>query len=106
MTSLQWVKASSGNPAKYGVYLLKENGSSLIVKENDYIHFGDNAPLQVMGFRFSGRADSGEAGTPSSIMYKNKNNEKGECFVSSDILAAHTGYGISRTGLELVQLVS
>jgi len=106
MVYLQWINSFSGNPAKVGVLLMKDNGTSLSLKEDDSIHFGNNIPVRIVGFRFSGRTEKEGAGQPTSIMYKNKDNEKGECFISTDVMRSHTGYGLTRTDLELIQLIS
>jgi hypothetical protein len=105
MASLTWVNAKRGNPENGGVILLKTDGSSLTLKPDDHIHFGDSIPVRIVGFRFSGRTVKEGAGQPTSIMYKNMDDEKGECFVSEDIMIRHTGYGKGRTGLELIQCI-
>jgi len=105
MVYLQWINPFSGSPAKIGVTLLKEDGTSVVIKEGDSIHFGDTIPVRVIGFRFSGRTEKEGAGQPTSIMYNYANNEKGECYISDDVRNCHTGYGQTRTGLELVKLV-
>jgi len=106
MTTLQWINAFRGSPGKHGVLLQKEDGASLLLKEGVYIHFGDNIPVRIVGFRFSGRTEQEGAGQPSSIMYKNKNDEPGECFILGSDQIRHLGYGKAHTGIELVELVS
>jgi len=105
MVYLRWIDSFRGSPAKAGVILSKEDGTSLTIKEDDSIHFGNNIPLHVTGFRFSGRTEKEGAGQPTSIMYKNKDGEKGECYSSEEVMIRHLGHGQTRTGLDLVQLV-
>ena len=97
-----WISASSGNPARHGVLLTKEDGTAMTLKGGDHVSFENDVMGCIVGFRFSGRV-GGVAGDPTSIMYKTLDGEKGECFLHLHDLITHTGHGNAHTGLHAIQ---
>jgi len=82
MVYIEWVNANTAYPGTYGIKITKDDGATLIVKENDCITFGNKKKMvRCTEISFSGRAIAffslfGTANPPHRIMYAvSKNND-------------------------------